>query len=528
MYQVKFSLPASPRSPEQMLAQALAHHQNGQLDAARALYGQVLRLQPHNADALHFLGVIESAQGRNERACDLIEQSISINQSNPAAYLNLGNALRANARLSDALARYEQALALRPDYPHALVAKAVALDELDRWEDSLHSFGLALAAQPESALAFFNRGNGHRKRGALELAEADYDRAIALQPDFAQAWLNRGSVHHGLLNLDAAIADFDRAIAFAPDNAEAHFNKALTLMLQGDYANGLPLHEWRWKLPGSVSEDRHFARPLWLGRESLHGKSILLHGEQGLGDCIQFSRYAEQLASQGAKVILEVPIPLVGLLTRVSGVHTAIPRGSELPPFDWHCPLLSLPLAMGTRLETIPATRSYLNADPTLHNRWANVLGPRRAAKRVGLVWSGSTWHSNDRNRSISLAELLPHLPESLDYVSLQRDVRESDLQTLAAAPQVRRFESELIDFEATAALCSLVDVVVTVDTSVAHLAGALGIPTLLLLPRVPDWRWLLDRGDSPWYPSMQLIRQEHAGNWRGPIRRVAEMLGSR
>lgn len=527
MYQVKFSLPARPHSPEQMLAQALAHHQNGQADAARALYEKVLRVQPHNADALHFLGVIESAQGRNERACDLIEQSISINQSNPAAYLNLGNALRANARLSDALARYEQALALRPDYPHALVAKAVALDELDRWEDSLHSFALALAAQPESALAFFNRGNGHRKRGALDLAKADYDRAIALQPDFAQAWLNRGSAHHGLLNLDAAIADFDRAIAYAPGNAEAHFNKALTLMLQGDYAKGLPLHEWRWRLPGAESEDRHFTQPLWLGQEPLHGKSILLHGEQGLGDCIQFCRYAEQLAALGAQVILEVPVPLVGLLARVSGVHAAIPRGSELPPFDWHCPMLSLPLAMGTRLETIPSRHHYLRADPTLQNQWADVLGPRRSLKQVGLVWSGSTWHSNDRNRSIALAELLPHLPKSMDYVSLQRDVREIDVGTLTSSPHVRHFESELINFEATAALCSLLDVMVTVDTSVAHLAGALGVPTLLLLPFAPDWRWLLSRHDSPWYPSMQLIRQERAGDWSGPIRRASEMLSA-
>lgn len=525
MYQVKFSLPLRQHKPEQLLTTALEHHRNGRVEAARALYEQILRIQPQNADALHFLGVIESAMGRHQRASELIGQSIGINASNPAAFLNLGNAFRANGRLSDALDSYEHALALKPDYMHALLGKAVVLDELDRWNDSLHSFEMALSADHHSAAAFFNRGNGYRKRGAMELAAADYGRAIALQPDFAQALLNRGSAHHGLLRLDDAIADFDRAIACAPSNAEAHFNKALTLLLQGDYGSGLALHEWRWRLSGAEFEDRRFVQPLWLGEEQLNGKSILVHGEQGLGDCIQFCRYAEQLAALGAKVILEVPVPLVGLLRRVEGVHFAVARGTELPAFDCHCPMLSLPLAMGTRVEAIPAKHHYLSADATLQGQWATALGSVRGKRRVGLAWSGSSWHSNDRNRSIALIELLNRLPENMDYVSLQRDVRAHDLGVLTASPQIRHFGSELSDFEATAALCSLLDVVVTVDTSVAHLAGALGVPTLLLLPFVPDWRWLLERDDSPWYPSMQLIRQERAGDWSSPICRAAEML---
>lgn len=526
MYQIKFSLPTTPpASAQQLVDQALALHQTGNLQRARDLYEQALRLHPGHADALHLLGVVDYTQGNHEKAVERISKSVAIYPDNPAARLNLGNALRAIDRLAEAQTQYDAALALNANYVNALVAKAVVLDELERWDESLDCFSQALALQGNSATTYFNRGNGYRKRCLWKQAVADYDHALNLQPDFVQALLNRGSVYHEQLQLDCAVADFDAAIAAAPEHAEAHFNKALTLLLRGDFAAGLPLHEWRWKTTGARGEDRQFPQPQWTGQTSLSGITILLHAEQGLGDSIQFARYAQLLASAGARVVLEVPVPLASLLKRVQGVDSVVRRGETLPVFDVHCPLLSLPLALGTRVDTIPAMPCYLSADAQRRARWSTVLGPRTVAARVGLVWSGSTWHTNDRNRSMRLAHMLAHLPVGPEYISLQRDVRDSDLITLAATSPLRHFGPELTDFEETAALCSLMDMVITVDTSVAHLAGALGKPTWLLLPFVPDWRWLLHRDDSPWYPSMRLLRQDRPGDWDSPLQRAAQAL---
>lgn len=526
MYKVKFSLPANPiQTTQQLIDQGRSHHQAGHLDRARQCYQLALAQQPQNPDALHLIGVIEYSQGHHGRAIERIEQSLTVNPNQPAAHLNLGNAFRASGQLEAALVQYDSALALQPEYANAAVAKAVVLDELDRWSESLVWSEKALRVQGNSAVAYFNRGNGYRKRGQWVQAVSDYDRALSLHPEFTQALLNRGSVRHNQLQLRDALLDFDAAIALDPTHAEAHFNKALTLLLLGDYANGLPLHEWRWKMPLTPGEQRNFRQPLWLGQTPLAGKTILLHGEQGLGDSIQFVRYAKLLAASGAKVILEVPIPLASLLGRIEGVTSVVRRGEPLPTFDWHCPLLSLPLALGTRVETIPAEPGYIRSESRRQDRWSYRLGPRQNRPRVGLVWSGSTSLINGHNRSIPLEQLLSHLPAGPEYISLQRDVRECDQAALASAVQVQHFGPNLTDFEETAALCSLMDVVVTIDTSVAHLAGAMNRPTLLLLPFVADWRWMIDRADTPWYPSMQLLRQVRSGEWNIPLQLAAQAL---
>lgn len=526
MYKVTFSLPSSTaQTPQQWVDQGLTHHRAGRLESARQCYAQAIRQDPLHADAWHLMGVIEHAQGNLTRAIDCMERSLTLNPNNPTTRFNFGNAMRACGRLDAALSQYDAALGLNAHYTKAVIAKAVVLDELDRWDESLVGFSDALRLQDDSAIVFFNRGNGYRKRGHSAQALSDYERALAIQPGLTQALLNRGSIKYEQLQLLDAISDFDAAIRADPENAQAHFNKALTLLLMGDYANGLPLHEWRWKMPLEPGELRNFHQPLWLGQTSLIRKTILIHSEQGLGDCIQFVRYAQQLADLGAIVLLEVPIPLASLLRRAPGVQQVIRRGDPLPAFDVHCPLLSLPLALGTRLESIPTAPCYLKPDPTYLARWSGILGPRTSRLRIGLVWSGSTWHTNDQNRSIRLVKFLQFLPIGPEYVSLQRDVRAYDQDTLAAATHIRHFGSDLSSFEDTSALCRLVDAVVTVDTCVAHLAGALGARTFLLLPHVPDWRWLLDRADTPWYPTMHLLRQANAGDWDGPLRLVALAL---
>ena len=290
--------------------------------------------------------------------------------------------------------------------------------------------------------------------------------------------------------------------------------------------NELPLApsgEWRWKKEDGVKIRRNFKQPLWLGKEDLTDKVILLHAEQGLGDSIQFCRYAKLVKQRGAYVLLEVPTALLGLLDGLEGIDVLIAKGQTLPAFDFHCPLLSLPLAFETDFTNIPCPTPYLAASASKCEAWTKRLG-EKTKMRVGLVWSGSTTHKNDHNRSLTLKQLLPYLPDSCEYVSLQKEIRLEDKEFLDSSG-ILQYSEELEDFTDTAALCALMDLVISVDTSVAHLAGAMGKATWVLLPNAPDWRWLLDRDDSPWYPSVKLYRQGIDRQWLPVLERVAADL---
>ena len=352
---------------------------------------------------------------------------------------------------------------------------------------------------------------------------ASYDKAIALKSDYADAYYNRGIVLQEHKQFDAALASYDKALALKPDYADAGFNKSLALLLTGDFAQGWHLYEKRWLRKEKSHDQRSLTQPLWLGKETLEGKTILLHTEQGLGDSLQFVRYVPLVSRLGARVILEYDRPLAGLFEGLEGVSAVIEKGQPLPAFDYHCPLLSLSLAFETRLETIPSPTPYLTSPPEALQRWSARLG-EKIQPRIGLVWSGNTANKNDHNRSLTLTQLLPHLPPDYDYVSLQKEVRESD-QIALAQSSIRHFGNELNDFTDTAALCDLMDLVISIDTSVAHLSGALGKPTWVLLPYVPDWRWLLDRDDSPWYASVRLFRQPKPSDWESALERVHDAL---
>jgi len=267
-------------------------------------------------------------------------------------------------------------------------------------------------------------------------------------------------------------------------------------------------------------QQRKFTQLQWLGRESIAAKTILLHSEQGLGDTIQFCRYAKQVAALGASVILEVQQPLLGLLRSLDGVTTLLQKGSVLPPFDLHCPLMSLPLAMQARIDNIPSAQGYLKADAAKVAEWQTRLGAK-TRPRIGLVWSGNHLHKNDQNRSIPLTEFAQLLSDDFEFVCLQKDVKPADQETMAAHPEIRRFGAELNDFSDTAALCELLDLVISVDTSVAHLAGALGRPVWILLPFNPDWRWMLEREDTPWYASARLYRGDRLAGWSDIVTKV-------
>ena len=425
-----------------------------------------------------------------------------------------------------AISLYEEAIALGPGHAEAYYKYGNALRNAGRMEAAVASYSKAIEISPAYAHAYCNRGVAEQRLGQTAAALSSYDRAIALDPRDAVAHYNRALLMQELSRWAEARASYDRAIQLDPQFADAQYNRAVALLFQGDFANGWRAYEWRWKNAQRlcIGLERNFTQPLWLGRESIAGKRLLLYGEAGLGDTIQFCRYAKLCASLGAIVILEVAQPLQGLLQNLPGVSQLIVTGSILPAFDYHCPLMSLPLAFGTTLDTIPSSPRYLNSDPSRVERWRKMLGVR-TRPRIGLAWSGNPNNPLDARRSIPLAELAAHLAPEFHYYRLQRDVREADRDALAAHPFLISFEDELLDFDNTAALCECMDLVISVDTSVGHLSAALGRQTWLLLALNPDWRWLQDRTDSPWYPSARLHRQKRAGDWDNVFGRLAADL---
>jgi tetratricopeptide (TPR) repeat protein len=428
-------------------------------------------------------------------------------------------------RLAEAAAAYHRLLEASPRDPQLLLGFGTLLMQTGDLEGGLALLDRLLAVVPGHPVALSNRGNALRALGRHAEALASYGRAIAARPDYAGARYNRAALLQELRRFDEALLDYDRAIALGPDAVDAHWNKALLHLATGNYEEGWRLYEWRWKGPQKEAL-RHFAQPLWLGGESLQGRRILLHAEAGLGDTIQFCRYAPMVAALGAQVLLEVPAPLLALASTLRPPCLLVRQGDPLPAFDLHCPLMSLPLALRTTVATIPAAVPYLHADPARVNDWKVRLGDGRRP-RVGIAWSGSALYRNDHERSLPLDLLAGVLALPLEFHVLQKDIRPEDQATLDRLGRAHRHAEHLRDFADTAALVERMDVVVSVDTSVAHLAGAMGKPVWILLPYTPDHRWFLDRPDSPWYPTATLLRQAVAGDWAGVVSDLTRRLAA-
>ncbi len=361
------------------------------------------------------------------------------------------------------------------------------------------------------------------QQGDFERAIVSYDRVIALKPGLADGYSNRGASFAALNRPNEALANFDRALAIDPDHVEAHVGRAIVCLMQGEFARGWREFEWRWRTPQGRAMQAHkgITQPLWLGAEDIAGKTVLLYSEKGLGDTLQFCRFATGVREMGATVLLQVQEALVEVL-ELEGVSRVFADTRRPPPFDVHCPLLSLPLALKIEIPTIPAGK-YLRAPPASVARWRTKLG-ERAKPRIGLAWRGDPGNPIDRARSLALDQMLSHLPDPYRYVSLQKDLTESE-QRIVAAHSLDFGPSQDLNFAETAALCECLDLVISVDTSIAHLSAALGQKTWILLPFNADCRWLLDRSDSPWYPSAVLYRQTGSGDWRGVLTRVAADL---
>jgi tetratricopeptide (TPR) repeat protein len=497
-------------------------HELKRFEEALASYDRALTARPVFAEAPYSRGNVLHELKRFEEALASYDRALTVRPDYAQALSNRGVTLHKLKRFEEALASYDRALTVRPNYADALYNRGNVLHELKRFEEALASYDRALTVRPDFSEALYNRGNVLRELKRFEEALASYDQALAVRPDHAEALYNRGNILRELKRFEGALASYDKAIAIKPDFADAHYSEGLFRLLIGDFNRGWQKNEWRWKT--AQLRKREFVQPLWIGSEEITGKTILLHAEQGFGDTIHFCRYVPLVADRGARVILEVQRPLHALLSSLSGPAQIVSTGGLLPDFDLHCPLLSLPLAFGTQLETIPSATPYLRVPSQAVEKWKDRLGAK-TRPRIGLAWSGGSIHKNDRNRSIGLSALLPLLSFNASYVSLQRDVRASDASVLRQRSDIIHFGDELKDFSDTGALISNMDLIISVDTSVAHLAGAMAKPVWILLPFIPDWRWLLDRDDSPWYPTVRLFRQDDTRTWDKVIARVHAAL---
>jgi tetratricopeptide (TPR) repeat protein len=514
-----------------------------------------LQLAPDLFEAWNCRGNVLWDCGREAEALESYDRAVRLRPSDARVHFNRGNALQKLKRGSEAIESFQKAIALSPGHANAFKNLALALAALGRYDEALiaidraqvinsgdralhdargqilHGLGRfgeaveelnrAVAIAPKSAVAYSNRGVSLHAGGRLEEALADFDRAIALDPSYGDAIVNRGTLLKDLGRLDEASVAYQMALGVAPDHPEANWSVGLLALMRGDFTNGWPEYEWRWKSKVQAGDYIQSPKPQWRG-EDIAGKTILIWLEQCYGDYIQFCRYVPLVAERGARIILEVPSRLQRLVTRLDCEFTQTAPGARQSEFDVHCPLMSLPLAFGTTLDNIPAKIPYLTAEATAVEAFRAKLGP---SPRIGLVWLANinNIHGLSRHMPPQFLDALLDLPFAFHVV--QKEFRPEDKVWLEKHPKLPVHADAQTDFLEAAALISAMDLIITVDTSVAHLAGALGKAVWVLLPYAPDWRWMTDRDDSPWYPTMRLFRQPERGDWAGAIANVRAAL---
>jgi tetratricopeptide (TPR) repeat protein len=463
--------------------------EKGEPEEAMAYYRKVLDIDPNFADAWNGSGILFYERGQLEEAITYYQKAIEIDPQFVDAYYNLGKALQSKGEPDKAITNYQKALRLNPNSPEVLNNLGYCLQE---------------KGQSAEALRYFQK-------------------AVDLDPDFAEAYYNLALYHQDRNLIEKALEHYKKAIELKPYFVGAHWNMACALLLSGNFELGWKEYEWRWKLKGH--RGYRISRPRWDGSD-ISGRTILLHAEQGFGDAIQFVRYAPLVAERGARVILQCPEELAALFKRVHGVEKVIADGGQLPEIDLHCPLLSLPLVFGTTLGNIPVEIPYITADPPVALKWREKLQQDDSRLKIGLVWAGRIKEERERPRSSSL-DLFSSLSSinEITFYSLQKGEGAEQAKTPPKGMRLTDFTGDIGDFSDTAAFIENLDLVISIDTAVAHLAGALGKPVWTLVPHVPDWRWLLNRDDSPWYPTMRLFRQPSHGEWGAIIHYIGREL---
>ena len=474
-----------------MLAQAIDAHEQGQNLAARGLLERLVRQAPEDAEVRLWAGILAFETGDYPEAATHFRHASRLAPQLAIAHYNLALCLEAQQENQEAIAAYSRAIDCQPDHVQAY-----------------NNRGILLAAE-----------------GHLELALHDYEQAIRLAPDYADGYFNRGVLRAEQDRLSEAEQDYQRAIALDPNHEAAQFALAVCWLTLGRWQQGWPHYEWRWRYAAVNRSRPPRMAPPWDGHSSLQGKRLLLDYEQGYGDCLQFCRFVPAMAALGAEIQLRIQPALRPLLDSLSGVQRLI--YDEPPhPCDYQLNLMSLPALLAITPENIPAGQGYLSAPPERIAHWQQHLSELNLPRpRIGLAWAGSPNHSNDRQRSLPLAQLLAALPPGFSYISLQRELRPGDSALLQAHPEIHPLGHQLADFADSAALCRELDLVICVDTAIAHLCGALGVPVWVVLPFAADWRWLRRREDSPWYDSARLFRQPQPGDWAGALASIAQQL---
>jgi tetratricopeptide (TPR) repeat protein len=538
---------------QELLETARKHHQAGRLAEAEALYGQILSSEPENAEALHLLGqalfqagkpleglpLIQKAIGlngnratfhfnlgvllmaldRNPAAVAAFREATKLHDNFPEAWFNLGNAVRACGNPGASIQYFQQALALRPNWPDARNNLGVALMESGQPDQAEAHFRAALSERPVFAEIQYNLANSLRLQNRMEPAIAAYQRAVQLRPGHAESWIYLAAVCRSAGRLDEAIAAGRKAVELAPDRAVVHYDLGTALIRRGDFVEGWPHYDWRWKVESFVMGSRDYPQPIWDSGE-LNGRRILLYPEQGFGDVLQFCRYVPMVAKLGGKVVLESFGELGRLLSNLQGVEKLIPQNATVADVDLHCPLLSLPGKFRTTLQTIPKSESYLQADPNLIAQWHKRFPENESRLKVGLIWRGRP--NPDPNRSIP--------PDRLAPLAGIPGVWFCSLQT-GQPPQLpfpmMDWTADIKDFADTAAIMANLDLIVTIDTAAAHLAGALGKRTFCMLKFLPDWRWAGEGDQSLWYPTVKLFRQARDGDWDSVVQQISNELHS-
>ncbi len=494
----------------------------GNLDQAIASYRRAVAIDPDNADAHYNLGNALKDQKRYDDAVASYRLALKVRPDFAEAYCNLGYAQQQLKELDDAVASFQKALAIKPDYAEAHSNLGLALQDQGQLDEAVASYRTALDINPEFVEVHSNLGLAFQQLGLLDEAMTSYYKALAIDPDHAEAHNNLGLAHQELGMLESAFESYGRALSIVPDSAEARNNIGMLQLLTGDFQDGWQNYAWRWKTKDAALRPRGYEQPQWDG-SALAGRTIFIYPEQGLGDVIQFARYLPLLKAQGGKVAFEVPRSLHRLFEGSGLVDTLIEAKQTPPQFDCHAPMLDLPHLLNTTLETVPAGTGFPEASDQLKQQWGERMASAEGF-RLGIVWAGNPDHKNDRNRSIDgeLFQLLAEIP-GVSVYSLQ--VGKAGEAAHLFADNVTDLAPFFNDFADTAAAMSHLDLIVSADTSVAHLAGVLGKPVWTLLPFMPDWRWLLARDDTPWYPSMRLFRQQKRGDWNGVLQSVGEAL---
>jgi tetratricopeptide (TPR) repeat protein len=497
----------------------------GRTSEAQTELREAIRLNPTLADAHNGLGLVLQSENKTDDAIAAFSQAILWNPALVDAHFNLGTSLIKKKEYTQAIAALKRAIELDPRHAKAhndLGACYVWTKQLDL---AMEECRRAIEINPEQVEAHNNLGACLKSVGRLDEAIESGQRALAIRPDFVDALNNLGMALEERGRFTEAVAAYKRALVLQPDLQEAHWNLALESLRLGDLETGWREYEWRLKGPEPlIAPD--FQQPRWTGRD-LHGKTILLHPEQGFGDMIHFIRYIPLLAEKGARIIFCVQAPLVRLFTDFPQVEKIVPVGEPLPNFDYYCPLMSLPLMFGTTLENIPNQVPYLHPSPGLVREWTEKLGPKDSRLRVGLVWAGSPGHKSDPVRSLRLEQFAPLAAiDGVEFHSLQKGPAAEQAKNPPIGMKLIDRTDQLADFADTAALIANLDLVISVDTAVAHLAGAMAKPVWVALHISPDWRWMFDRPDSPWYPTMRLFRQSKANEWSDVAAKLAEALG--